>query len=77
MPFEAEVFKLTEWGIHVWFSLMEELHQIGEWAVIKGRLDWSIQEYVLYYLVIILIGYGFVLWMPSRSIFNMRHGFRS
>ena len=77
MPFEAEVFKLTEWGIHVWFSLMEELHQIGEWAVIKGRLDWSIQEYVLYYLVILLIGYGFVLWMPSRSIFNMRHGFRS
>ena len=55
MPFEAEVFKLTEWGIHVWFSLMEELHQIGEWAVIKGRLDWSIQEYALYYLVILLI----------------------
>ena len=59
MPFEAEVFKLTEWGILVWFSLIEELHQIGEWAVIKGRLDWTIQEYALYYSVILIIGYGF------------------
>ena len=28
-PLESEVFQLTEWGIRLWFSLMEEIHKIG------------------------------------------------
>ena len=46
-PLESEVLQLTEWGIRLWFSLMEEIHKIGGWAVIEVKLTWSIQEYIL------------------------------
>jgi len=76
-PLESEVFKLTEWGIRLWFSLMEEIHKIGGWAVIEGKLTWSIQEYVLYYLMLLSIGFGIFSWKPLKLFFQTRHGFRS
>ena len=76
-PLESEVFQLTEWGIRFWFSLMEELHKIGGWAVIEGKLTWSIQEYVLYYLMLFSIGLGIFSWKPLKLFFQTRHGFRS
>ena len=76
-PLESEVFQLTEWGIRLWFSLMEEIHKIGGWAVIEGKLTWSIQEYVLYYLMLFSIGFGIFSWKPLKLFFQTRHGFRS
>ena len=63
-PLESEVFQLTEWGIRFWFSLMEELHKIGGWAVIEVKLKWSVQEYVLYYLMLLSIGFWIFLGNP-------------
>ena len=60
MLLESEIFKLTEWSIRVWFSIMEELHQIGGWAVIKGRLEWSKNEYTIYYPIVLILGYGVI-----------------
>ena len=74
---ESEVFQLTEWGIRLWFSLMEEIHKIGGWAVIEVKLTWSIQEYVLYYLMLLSIGFGIFSWKPLKLFFQTRHGFRS
>ena len=74
-PLESEVFQLTEWGIRLWFSLMEEIHKIGGWAVIEGKLTWSIQEYVLYYLMLFSIGFvGFFL-ETSEIIFSNKARF--
>ena len=76
-PLESEVFQLTEWGIRLWFSLMEEIHKIGGWAVIEVKLTWSIQEYVLYYLMLFSIGFGIFSWKPLKLFFQTRHGFRN
>ena len=76
-PLESGVFQLTEWGIRFWFSLMEELHKIGGWAVIEVKLKWSVQEYVLYYLMLLSIGFGVFSWKPLKLFFQTRHGFRS
>ena len=76
-PLESEVFQLTEWGIRLRFSLMEEIHKIGGWAVIEVKLTWSIQEYVLYYLMLLSIGFGVFSWKPLKLFFQTRHGFRN
>ena len=74
-PLESEVFQLTEWGIRLWFSLMEEIHKIGVWAVIEGKLTWSIQEYALYYLMLLSIGFGIFFWRPLKSFFSNKARF--
>ena len=74
-PLESEVFQLTEWGIRLWFSLMEEIHKIGGWAVIEGKLTWSIQEYVLYYLMLFSIGLGIFSWKPLNLFFSNKARF--
>jgi hypothetical protein len=74
-PLESEVFQLTEWGIRFWFSLMEELHKIGGWAVIEGKLTWSIQEYALYYLMLLSIGLGIFSWKPLNLFFSNKARF--
>ena len=76
-PLESEVFQLTEWGFHFWFSLMEELHKIDGWAVIEVKLTWSTQEYALYYIMLLSIGLGIFSWKPLKLFFQKRHGFRS
>ena len=75
-PLESEVFQLTEWGIRLWFSLMEEIDKIGGWTIIEGKLTWAIQEYVLYYLMLFSIGFGIFSWKPLKLFFQTRHGFR-
>ena len=71
MPLESEIFKLTEWSIRVWFSLMEEFHQIGGWAIIKVRLTWSIQEYTIYYPVVLILGYGVILLDSNKYSYKL------
>ena len=71
------MFQLTESGIRLWFSLMEEIHKIGGLAVIEVKLTWSIQEYVLYYLMLFSIGFGIFSWKPLKLFFLTRRGFRN
>ena len=74
-PLESEVFQLTEWGIRFWFSLMEELHKIGGWAVIEGKLTWSTQEYALYYIMLLSIGFRIFSWKPLNVFFSNKARF--
>ena len=74
-PLESEVFQLTEWGIRFWFSLMEELHKIVGWAVIEGKMTWSIQEYALYYLMLLSIGVGIFSWKLLKSFISHKARF--
>ena len=56
---------------------MEELHKIGGWAVIEVKLTWFVQEYVLYYLMLLSIGFWVFLGNSLKLFFQTRHGFRS
>ena len=55
---------------------MEELHLLGGEAVIKGGLEWSIQEYIIYYPVVLFLVYGVILLDSLNYSFQARHGFR-
>ena len=72
IPWETEIFKLTEWAIQIWLRVMQELHQVGGWAVLEGRLDWEAGHYLFYYGLTLLLAFGlirlkgFILNKPQR-----------
>ena len=53
---ENSIFALTELVVQGWFSVLEFLHQWGNWASFPLTLDWGPPQFILYYTIILGLG---------------------
>jgi hypothetical protein len=52
---ENSIFKLTELVVQGWFTVLEFLHNWGNWASFNRTLDWGPPKFILYYSVILFL----------------------
>ena len=52
---ENSISSLTELVVQGWFEVLEFLHNWGNWASFNLTLDWGPPQFILYYVVILLL----------------------